>query len=170
MSLAPDNPLVTVEAAAILDQVSSRIRQEELIPERGSAVRFYSGQAHSAAALEAADVFAETALRLEALQASLNGELDSAIARIGAAPPGAVTLRGRLGAAAIAALQRLLWWYTRSLHPFAGSVANQLQAELEALKSMARAQQTLRTELAALREEVRSMHAGAARRTTDEGP
>ena len=167
MSLAPDNPMVTVEAAAILDQVSSRIRQEALIPERGSAVRFYSGPAHGAGALDAADVFAETALRLEALQASLNRELDSAIARIGAAPPGAATVRGRLGAAAIAVLQRLLWWYTRSLHPFAGSVANQLQAELETLKSMARAQQTLRTELAALREEVSSLRADAARRTVE---
>ena len=164
MSPAPLNPLVTVDAAAILDQVSSRIRQELLIPERGTAVRLYSGPARSAVAFEADDIFAEIALRLQALQISLNGELESAITGIAAAPPVAATLRGRLGAAAIAALQRVLWWYTRSLHPFAGSVANQLQAQIETIRSMACAQEILRAELAALRDEVRSLRADAAQR------
>jgi hypothetical protein len=168
MSLSPDNPLVTVDAAAILDQVSSRIRQEALIPERGSAVRFYSGRVRGAIAMEAADAYAGTALRLQALQMSLNRELESAITRIGAAPPHAGTLRGRFGAAAIAALQRVLWWYTRSLHPFADSVASQFQAELETLKSMAYAQESLRAELAALREEVRSLRADASQRAGED--
>jgi hypothetical protein len=168
MSPEPHNPLVTVDAAAIFDQVSSRIRQEVLLPERGAAVRLYSGPARSAVTLEAADIFAETALRLQALQESINGELESAIARIGAAPPTATTLRGRFGAAAIAALQRVLWWYTRSLHPFAGSTASHLQAQLETLKCMACAQETMRAELAALRDEVRSLSAEAAERAGED--
>ena len=168
MSLPPDNPLVPIDSAALILQVSSRLRQEALLPEPGSAVRFYSGPARGAVALEAADVFAETALRIQALQLSLSAELESAIARIAAAPPTAATLRGRLGAAAIAALQRLLWWYTRSLHPFAGSVASQFQAELETLKSMAFALASLRAELDALRAEVRSLRADAAPRPSED--
>jgi hypothetical protein len=167
--------LVTTDAAAIVEQVASRIRQEALIPERESAVRFYSGRARNRTSagpgrsLHApaepnpegrlpADL-AEIALRLEALQASLNADVINGIPRIGGCPSTAPTLRGRFGAAAVRILQRLLWWYTRSLQSFTDSLADQFQAELEALKSMVCAQAETRKELAALREEMNQLKA-----------
>jgi hypothetical protein len=159
-----NNELVTVDAASVLDQVSSRIRQEALLPEPGAAVRMHSGRVHyqwntltpSSVAAPDEDL-TQLALRLRNLQSGLHFRIEAAIRNLGAAPPSAGSLRGRIGAAAILLLQRLLWWQTRSLHNFGDVLAAQHQAELELLKSIVLAQAEMRQEIDALRTEVDRM-------------
>jgi hypothetical protein len=162
--MSPDDHLAPVDAAAILDQVSRRLRHDALLGTAGGGARFYTGGAHASLAVSssAGDEIAEIALRLQALQSSLDSGFVCAARRIGAAPPRAGSLRGRIGAAAIVTLQRLLWWYTRSLQGFADWLGVQHQSELEVLTALASAQEATRREVAALREELRRVEARLA--------
>src|SRR3954447_25663296 len=114
-----NSELVTVDAAAVLDQVASRLRQEALLPEE-TAVRIHSGRVHhgnklpSSGVPASGDYVAQIAIRLQSLQSGLDSRVEAAVRNIGAAPPAALSLRGRIGATAIRVLRGLLWWQTRS--------------------------------------------------------
>ena len=72
------------------------------------------------------------------------------------------TCRGYFGRVAIGVLQRLLWWYTRSLRHFVGSVGMHFHDTVEAIESLACMQEANRIEIAALREEVRRLREKSA--------
>ena len=78
-------------------------------------------------------------------------------------PPATATVRGLFGRVVIGALQRLLWWYTRSLHHFAESVGMHFHDATEAIESLACMQEAHRIEVAALREEVRRLRESSVR-------
>ncbi len=69
-------------------------------------------------------------------------------------PAVAHTLRGKVGSIAIDILRRLMWWYTRSLQNFAGSVGAHLQASTEKIEILSTMVRTQQIEIASLREEV----------------
>src|SRR4051812_26463108 len=154
-----NDELVTVDAAAIIDQVSSRLRQEALLPEHVAAVRIHTGRAHqwNTPAAASGDSLAQIALRLRYLESGLQSRVEAAIRNLGAAPPSVLSLLGRFGAAAIPLLQRTLWWQTRSLPAFGDALAAPHHAELELLLSIVLAQAEMRQEVDALRAEVARM-------------
>lgn len=55
----------------------------------------------------------------------------SAIERIGGAPPAPPTLRGRIGAMAVRAMQRALFWYTPSVQNANTQILNALEIHLK---------------------------------------
>jgi hypothetical protein len=73
-----------------------------------------------------------------------------------------------VGRLAIGILQRLLWWYTRSLKHFAESLGSHLQGSTETIEVLACTLEMNRMEIAALREEIRALRESLrARRESD---
>ncbi len=169
--MSVDNTVQPVEAEDIFGQVRRQLRRERLLPVRSSAVRLYSGAVRSwraggpeANPLRASGDTEEIAERLQALYTSLDLGFAASVARIGEMPPAMATVRGLLARAVIGALQRLLWWYTRSLQHFGESVGAHLHYTTELLETLACIEDANRAEVAALREEVRLLK----ERATDE--
>jgi hypothetical protein len=160
--MSVDSKSRPVEAEDILNQVRRQLRRESVLPARtATAVRFYSGPvrnwrggAGDGGALRTADDSEEVAERLRALYLSLDSRFATSVAGIGAMPPIIPTWRGFVGRAAIGVLQRLLWWYTRSLQRSAETVGLHLHEMAELIESLAFLQEVNRLEVAALREEV----------------
>lgn len=158
-----------VDAEDILDQVRRQLRREVFLPGRNSAVRLYSGATRrrrasgaKAGAPGTSEDFEEIIQRLQALYTSAGSDFAASVAQIGEMPPPRPTVRGLFGRVSIWGLQRLLWWYTRSLHHFAESVGGHLHDTTEALESLALMQEANRIEVAALREEVRRLRESLA--------
>ena len=154
----------SVEAEDIIDQVRRQLRRELLLPMRNSPVRLYAGAvriwrsgAPKADAPRISKDSEEMAERLQAMYTSLDSGFAAGTAGIGEMPPVTRTLRGTAGRVVIGALQRLMWWYTRSLQRFAEAVGAHLQDSTEAIENLACLQEANRIEIAALREEVRRL-------------
>jgi hypothetical protein len=159
----------TVEAEDIIDQVRRQLRREKLLPRRGAAIRFYSGgvvKSYRAASRKPApptsEDVEEIAERVQTLYTSLESSFAASAAQIGEVPPVTATVRGFFGRVAIGILQRLLWWYTRSLHRFAATAGMHLHDTTEAIERLACMQEANRIEIAALREEVRRLRENSA--------
>jgi hypothetical protein len=150
--------LNTARAEEIMGQVRRRLRREALFPTQNSAVRWYSGPPSvwddGGLHRDQANSSEELADRLRALYGSLDGSFARSSAEIGEMPPVANTFRGTVGRFGIGILQRLLWWYTRSLKDFAGSVGTHLQGSTEAIEVLSSVLRTQQLEIASLREEV----------------
>ena len=154
-----------VDAVDILHQVSRQIRRDSVLPARTiSAVRFHFGPVQSwrggvveGRAPEPLDDFEEAAHRLQVLYKSLDTSFATGVAQIGAMPPTVATWRGFLGRAVIRMLQRLLWWYTRSVQGYAESMGSHFHKTAEVLESLAYMQEVNRMEIVALRDEVRRL-------------
>lgn len=153
--------LSPARAEDILGQVRQQLRRETLFPANHSAIRMYSGSPRvwnsGVARRRQAAPSEEIAERLHGLYTSLDAGFASAVAEIGEMPGAAPTLRGAVGRVAIGIMQRFMWWYTRSLKGFAGSVRTHLQGSTEAIEVLACMLEMNRIEIAALREEVRTL-------------
>jgi hypothetical protein len=151
--------LHTARAQDILRQVQRQLRREALFPMESGAVRWYLGppRVWSSGGAQSGQVNGPEELtgRLQALYTSLDGGFGISSADIGEMPPVAHTFRGAAGRFAIGILQRLMWWYTRSLRSFAGSVGTHLQASTEAIEVLSHMLRVQQTEISSLREEVR---------------
>jgi hypothetical protein len=150
--------LNTARAEDILGQVRRQLRREVLFPIQSRAVRLYSGPTcvwdGGSSQRDQADSSEELADRLQALYRSLDDSFAISSAEIGEMPAVAPTFRGAVGRFAIGILQRLLWWYTRSLRNFAGSVGTHLQSSTEAIEVLSCMLRMHEIEIASLREEV----------------
>jgi hypothetical protein len=157
-----------VEAEDIFYQVWRQLRRDVLLPGHGTAIRFYSGAVRNWNAagrqptLRASEDAEEISGLLQTLYTSLNSSFADSVARIGGVPPVTATVRGYFGCVAIRVLQRLLWWYTRSLHHFVRSVGMHFHDTTEVIESLACMQEANRIEIAALREEVRLLRESSA--------
>jgi hypothetical protein len=150
--------LNAARAEDILGQVRRQLRREALFPMQNNAVRLYSGPPRvwdSGSPLHGqANGSEELADRLQSLYRSLDSSFAVTSAEIGEMPAVAHTLRGIAGRFAIGILQRLMWWYTRSLRNFAGSVGTHLQGSTEAIEVLSCMLRMHQIEIASLREEV----------------
>lgn len=153
--------LSPARAEDILGQVRRQIRREVLFPIRHTAVRLYTGVPRvwnsGVAKRSQQSSSEELAERLEGLFSSLDVGFAASAREIGEMPAPAPTLRGTVGRFAITVLQKLLWWYTRSLKQLAESTGNHLQASTEAIELLACMTEANRREIAALREEIRGL-------------
>src|ERR1700680_396662 len=135
------NRLNTARAEDILGHVRRQLRREALFPMQTSAVLLYSGPPcvwdSGSPQRGQANGSEELGDRLQALYRSLDGSFAISSAEIGEMPAVAHTFRGAVGRFAIGILQRLMWWYTRSLRNFAGSVGTHLQGSTEAVELLA---------------------------------
>lgn len=130
-----------VRAEEILARVRRQLRLQELLREQqGDAID--NG---------------EIAEQLRGLCGYLDGGLAMDASRIGAMPPVSDSLRGRLGHFTIGILQRLLWWYTRSLEQFARSLGTHLEGTTAAVGTLACMVRDNQREIALLREEVKML-------------
>jgi hypothetical protein len=155
-------------------QVRRQLRREALFPQGNKAVRLYSGpprvwSSGGPSSNDYGNDSEELADRLRDLHRSLDDRFANSSSEIGEMPAVAPTLRGKVGAVAIDILRRLMWWYTRSLKNFAGSVGAHLQAStetIEVLSAMVRMQQV---EIASLREEVLILRENQVERAENAG-
>jgi hypothetical protein len=151
--------LSNARAEDILGQVRRQLRREVLLPMHHRAVRLYSGSPrvcnNGGTQPGQANISGELAERLQELYSSLDDGFAASAAEIGGMPAPAPTLRGGIGRFAIRILQRLMWWYTRSLKHFAQSLGIHLQSSTETIEELACMVQMNRIEIAALREEIR---------------
>src|SRR5205823_3361322 len=75
------------------------------------------------------------AVRLQKF-AQASGAAQRCAAALGSPAPRVPGLRGRLGALALALIDRLLWWHLRSMRQFGESLARRDQAEIDALTAI----------------------------------
>jgi hypothetical protein len=167
-----DRPSPSIEAKELMGQVRRRLARESLSQPPEAAVRMYreafrvTGTApdnqdarttSSQLKPSRATHEGEVATLLNALEESLASGFEESLLAIGKPPPGPLSVRGHLGQLLILLLRRLLWWYTRSLMPFADAVGRQFHDEIALLTAMARLQEEQRAEIAELRKELRQL-------------
>lgn len=151
--------LSPARAEDILGQVRGQLRREVLFPVHHTAIRWYSGSPRvwnsGVARRGPTRPSDDVAERVQGLYTFLDTRLGASAAELGEMPAPAPTIRGAAGRVAIGVLQRLLWWYTRSLKHFAGSLGTYLQGSTETIEVLACTVEINRIEIAALRDEIR---------------
>src|SRR5450631_3974468 len=99
----------SIDIDQLVVDIRKRVREQ---PERASPPGLHR--------IENAEVRAPL-ISLATVQSGI-ARLESEATKIGKPTPGPQTLRGRVGAAAIRALSRMLWWYTYEIQSVLSSI------------------------------------------------